>query len=147
MKRYWWLFALLLLAAANVAAAQDTTTISMDSIAAAANSPAGVRIHGGADTLILKFSADTTVRAACLDVVDGRPDSVVITGSRRWVDASSCPLAAGLLVFARDTAITNMNLSLLAATVLWRAPHLILACVGRREGPGWVVVPQCRVRT
>lgn len=110
---------------------------------------AQIRVSDAADSVVLKAYADTSNRSVCFMVKDFRPDSVVVDDPKTISinkRATPCEGYTGTFAFVRDTEVTNKNLDFLNELVLQRYPYLLMVCGGRREGPGWSVVPDCRVR-
>jgi len=109
---------------------------------------AQIRISDAVDSVVLKAYADTSNRSVCFMVKDFRPDSVVVNDPKTFTinkRATTCEGYNGTVAFVRDTEVTAENLDILNELVLERYPYLLMVCGGRREGPGWSVVPECRV--
>jgi hypothetical protein len=111
---------------------------------------AQIRVSNAADSVVLKAYADTSNRSVCFMVKDFRPDSVVVNNPKTFTinkQATTCEGYNGTVAFVRDTEVTEQNLDFLNELVLERYPYLLIVCGGRREGPDWAVVPECRVRS
>jgi hypothetical protein len=110
---------------------------------------AQIKISNAADSVVLSAYADTSNRSVCFMVKDFRPDSVVVDNPKTFTinkRATTCEGYNGTIAFVRDTEVTEQNLDFLNELVLERYPYLLMVCGGRREGPGWAVVPECRVK-